>query len=144
MLDMIFSRVLLPEPLRQTIPKNSPWWTSNDTSRSARSSRFGSFKNLSEIQSSSTDVDANTSTFTFHKATYSSPYLDFSHNEIEDRSQQPLESMTTQVSSILTKYDPPPFASQSGQFPFIDIGGVFTLYTTSYDPAILKNLTWDQ
>src|ERR1035437_5839993 len=40
MLDMIFSRVLLPEPLRPTIPKNSPWWTSNDTSRSARSSRY--------------------------------------------------------------------------------------------------------
>jgi thiol-disulfide isomerase/thioredoxin len=107
-------------------------------------SRFGSFKNLSEIQSSSTDVDANTSTFTFHKATYSSPYLDFSHNEIEDRSQQPLESMTAQVSSIFTKYDTTPFTSQSGQFPFVDIGGVFTLYTTSYDPAILKNLTWDQ
>ena len=28
MLAMIFSRVLLPEPLRPTIPKNSPWWTS--------------------------------------------------------------------------------------------------------------------
>src|SRR5919204_374691 len=39
MLDMIFSSVLLPEPLRPTIPKNSPWWTSKVTPRSARSSR---------------------------------------------------------------------------------------------------------
>src|SRR5919202_5213551 len=30
-----FSSVLLPEPLRPTIPKNSPGWTANDTSRSA-------------------------------------------------------------------------------------------------------------
>jgi hypothetical protein len=35
MLDMIFSSVDLPEPLRPTIPKNSPLWTSKDTSRSA-------------------------------------------------------------------------------------------------------------
>ena len=40
MLDMIFSSVLLPEPLRPTIPRNSPWWTSNETSRSARCSRY--------------------------------------------------------------------------------------------------------
>src|SRR4051794_1529699 len=40
MLDMILSRVLLPEPLRPTIPKNSPLRTSNDTPCSARSSRY--------------------------------------------------------------------------------------------------------
>src|SRR5436305_1443256 len=40
MLARIFSSVLLPDPLRPTIPKNSPWWTSNDTSLSARSSRY--------------------------------------------------------------------------------------------------------
>src|SRR6266513_5022573 len=39
MLAMILSRVLLPDPLRPTIPKNSPRWMSNDTSRSAWSSR---------------------------------------------------------------------------------------------------------
>jgi Domain of unknown function (DUF929) len=107
-------------------------------------SRFGTFKNLSEIQSSSTDVDANTATFTFHKSSYSSPYIDFSANEIEDRNQQPLESMSTQISNIFTKYDHPPYTQQSGQFPFVDIGGVFSLYSTSYDPAILKNLSWNQ
>src|SRR6478672_4833284 len=40
MLDMIFSSVLLPEPLRPTMPKNSPWWTSKVTSRSAMSCRY--------------------------------------------------------------------------------------------------------
>ena len=107
-------------------------------------SRFGTFKNLSEIQSSSTDVDPNTATFTFHKASYSSPYIDFSANEIEDRNQQPLDSMTTQVSNIFTKYDNPPYTVQAGQFPFVDIGGVFNLYSTSYNPKTLANLSWNQ
>ena len=34
--------------------------------------------------------------------------------------------------------------AEAGQFPFIDIGGVFTLYTTSYDPGDLANLSWTQ
>ena len=42
---MIFSSVLLPEPLRPTIPKNSPWWTSNEMSRSARCSRYSTRRN---------------------------------------------------------------------------------------------------
>ena len=107
-------------------------------------SRFGTFKNLSEIQSSSTDVYPNTDTFTFHKASYSSPYLDFSASEIEDRNQQPLESMSSKISSIFTKYDQPPYSTQSGQFPFLDIGGVFTLLSTSYSPQLLAGLSWSQ
>jgi Domain of unknown function (DUF929) len=107
-------------------------------------SRFGTFKNLSEIQSSSTDVFANTDTFTFHKSSYSSPYIDFSANELEDRNQQPLETMTARISHIFTTYDQPPYTQQSGQFPFIDIGGFFSLYSTSYTPGVLANLTWNQ
>jgi hypothetical protein len=39
MLAMIFSSVLLPDPLRPTMPKNSPRWTSKDTPRSTCCSR---------------------------------------------------------------------------------------------------------
>jgi hypothetical protein len=52
--------------------------------------------------------------------------------------------MSAQVTNIFTKYDSTPYSTQSGQFPFLDIGGVFTLYTTSYDPALLKGLSWSQ
>jgi hypothetical protein len=107
-------------------------------------SRFGTFKNLSEIQSSSTDTFPNTNTFTFYKSSYTSQYIDFSSNEIEDRNQQQLQSMTTQISNIFTKYNNPPYTAQSGQFPFIDIGGVFSLYSTSYTPGDLKDLSWSQ
>ena len=107
-------------------------------------SRFGAFKNLSEITSSSTDVDPNTHTFTFYKSSYSSPYITFSSNEIEDQNQQPLQSLNAQVTNIFTKYDNPPYAVQQGGFPFLNIGGVFNLYTTSYDPVLLKGLSWSQ
>ena len=36
----IFSRVLLPAPLRPIIPTTSPGWTSNDTSRRAQNSEL--------------------------------------------------------------------------------------------------------
>jgi hypothetical protein len=107
-------------------------------------SRFGTFKNLSEIQSSSTDIDPNTDTFTFYKSSYSSPYIDFSPNEVEDRNQVALMSMSTKISNIFTKYDTTPYTTESGQFPFVDIGGMFTLYSTSYDPAMLAGLSWSQ
>ncbi|MFZ0920951.1 MAG: DUF929 family protein [Candidatus Dormiibacterota bacterium] len=107
-------------------------------------SRFGTFSNLHEIQSSSTDLDPNTDTFTFYKSSYTSQYIDLSTNEIEDRAQQPLQKMTSQVTNIWTKWNTPPYTQQAGQFPFIDVGGYFSLYSTSYDPATLKNLSWSQ
>src|SRR5436305_10758072 len=45
MLASSFSSVLLPEPLRPTIPKNSPWWISKETPSSARSSRYSRVAN---------------------------------------------------------------------------------------------------
>lgn len=107
-------------------------------------SRFGTFKNLHEIESSSTDIDADTHTFTFYQSTYTSQYIDFSSNEVEDRNSQPLQTMTAQISNIVTKWDKPPYTAEANQFPFIDIGGVWTLLTTSYDPAVLAGLSWTQ
>ncbi len=107
-------------------------------------SQFGTFKGLTETQSSATDVDPDTHTFTFHKSTYTSPYITFTPAEILDRNQAPLETMTSQVKTIFTAYNKPPFTTQSGQFPFVDIANTYSLFTTSYDPAILAGLTWDQ
>ncbi|HVA06792.1 MAG TPA: DUF929 family protein [Acidimicrobiales bacterium] len=107
-------------------------------------SRFGTFTNLSEIQSSSTDIYPDTDGFTFYKSSYSSQYVAFSPNEIEDRNKQPLMSMSSQVSNIFATWDQPPYTIQSGQFPFLDIGGTFTLSTTSYTPNDLAGLSWSQ
>ncbi len=107
-------------------------------------SQFGTFKGLTQIESSSTDVYPDTNTFTFHKVTYTSSYVDFNHNEVLDRDQNQLETPSAQVTALFTKYGTPPYTSTTGGFPFIDIAGLYTLYNTSYSPQILANLTWQQ
>ena len=107
-------------------------------------SRFGTFSNLHEIESSSTDIDADTNTFTFYQSKYTSQYIDFNSNEVEDRNSQPLQKMSAATQAIVEKWDQPPYTAEGAQFPFIDIGGVFTLLTTSYNPADLAGLTWNQ
>jgi Domain of unknown function (DUF929) len=106
--------------------------------------RFGTFSNLQEMMSSSTDIDPNTNTFTFHGSTFSSSTVDFQAVELEDRNRQPFESPSAQVSQIFSSVDRPPYTASSGGFPFLDIAGRFTLRATSYDPALLQGLTWDQ
>jgi hypothetical protein len=107
-------------------------------------SQFGTFKDLTQIESSSTDVYPNTNTFTFYKSSYSSSAVDFVPTEVLDRNQNPLQTPTSQVNAIFTKYDTPPYTAEAGGFPFIDIGGLYTLYSTSYTPQLLANLTWQQ
>jgi hypothetical protein len=98
--------------------------------------RFGTFKNLGEIDSSSTDVDPNTPTFTFYKSTYTSKYITFVSVEDENRSQDSLENPTTAEQKLWVKYtgNPP-------GFPFIDYGGKYVQTSQSYDPAILAGKT---
>ena len=50
-------------------------------------SRFGTFSNLGQTFSSSTDVDPNTPTFSFHGATYTSKYLTFQAKELQSNEQ---------------------------------------------------------
>jgi hypothetical protein len=106
--------------------------------------RFGTFSNLQQMQSSSTDVDPNTNTFTFHGTKYTSSVIDFQPTEIEDRNEQPFESPSAQISQIFSGVDQPPFTSSAQGFPFIDIAGHFVLNSTSYDPALLQGLSWKQ
>lgn len=107
-------------------------------------SQFGTFKGLTQISSSSTDVYPNTASFTFYKTSYTSSVVDFAGFEILDRSQNKLMTASTLAQSLFTKYDTPPYTTQAAGFPFIDIGGLYVLYSTSYSPNLLKNLTWDQ
>jgi hypothetical protein len=110
-------------------------------------SRFGTFTGLKEMSSSSTDDDPNTSTFTFVDSSYTSQWVDFAPVEEEDQSQNALQTPSTSVEQIFTTYDQEPYTnSAAGEpgFPFLDIGGVYVLYQTSFDPAILQGLSWKQ
>ncbi len=107
-------------------------------------SRFGTFHNLSESQSSSTDVYPNTDTFTFYKSSYTSSVIDFSPVEVQDRNQKTLQTPTTLQQNTFAKWDQTPYTTEAGGFPFVDIGGLYNLYATSYSPGDLANLSWSQ
>ncbi|HSY14714.1 MAG TPA: DUF929 family protein, partial [Jatrophihabitantaceae bacterium] len=45
---------------------------------------------------------------------------------------------------ILKTYDGPPYFSQAGAIPFIDIGGRYLVSGASYDPQLLQGMTHEQ
>jgi thiol-disulfide isomerase/thioredoxin len=94
-------------------------------------SRFGTFHNLNETMSSSTDSYPNTSTFTFYNSSYSSSYIDFAPIENADRQQNTLQTPTATEQQILSRYN------VSG-YPFMDIGDRYLITQASYNPAILR------
>jgi hypothetical protein len=100
-------------------------------------SRFGTFKNLSTIRSSSTDTFPNTATFSFYKSSYTSQYLSFVSVEDEDRSSAPLEKPTSAENAIWMKYT-------QGSFPFMDVGGNYVVTNAGFSPGDLSGLTWSQ
>ena len=99
-------------------------------------SRFGTFSNLSEVSSSSTDVDPNTPTFSFYKSKYTSKDVAFVPVENEDRSQHQLVPMTAAEQRLFTKY--------TTGFPFVYFGGKYVVTSPSFDPKVLKGLTQTQ
>jgi hypothetical protein len=100
-------------------------------------SRFGTFKNLNTIESSSTDTYPNTATFSFYKSSYTSQYLSFVPVEDEDRTRAPLETPTSAENAIWMKYT-------QGSFPFMDVGGKYIVTNAGFSPGDLSGLTWKQ
>jgi hypothetical protein len=108
-------------------------------------SRFGSFTGLKTMTSaSSPEVYPDTNTFTFVDSHFTSSSIAFSSTELEDRRQQTLQTPTPQVSGLFQTVNRPPYTAQAQQFPFVDIGGRFILYQTSYSPQVLQGLSWQQ
>jgi thiol-disulfide isomerase/thioredoxin len=110
-------------------------------------SRFGTFSNLGLIHSISTDVDPNTPTLTFYKSAYTSKYIVFQTTEAQTVSKATLQPLTALDNQLMRKYDVPPYVPTStsdGAFPFVDFGNKYVIDGASYDPAVLKGLTWAQ
>ena len=109
-------------------------------------SRFGTFSGLSTVHSSSTDVFANTPTFTFYKSSYTSPYLTFTPVEtttnVPDSSSSsgyvPLQTPTAAQQALWLKY------TSQGTIPFIDFGGTSYITGVSYSNTVLSGLSWSQ
>ena len=110
-------------------------------------SRFGTFDKLYQTTSSSTDIYPSTPTFTFYTghyggSFYTSKYIDFVPVETEDQQQNPLQTPTTEQENLLNTYDAPPYTTQSGSIPFIDIANQYVLVGASYSAQDLQNLQW--
>ena len=113
-------------------------------------SRFGTFSGLSTVHSSSTDQFANTPTWTFANAHYTSKYLTFSTVETQTNvpngsgSYTTLQTPTSAQEALLSKYDAPPYVSSAnaGAIPFIDFGNKYMLSGASYSPQVLQGKSW--
>lgn len=99
-------------------------------------SRFGTFSGLQTTSSSSTDIYANTPTFTFRNATYSSQYIDFVSVESQDRTGGPLQTPTAQEQQLFSKYD------TAGSIPFIDFGNRYASIGAMYLPDKIGGMSW--
>jgi hypothetical protein len=100
-------------------------------------SRFGTFSGLKTTLSSSSDVDPDTNTFSFVGATYSSPYISFVSDEMQNTTHGTLEAPSAANAKLLSTYD------TAGSVPFIDFGNKYVVSGT-YDPAVLQGLSWSQ
>ena len=114
-------------------------------------SRFGTFSGLAAIRSAAQDGAGqaepypNTPTWTFVNAHFTSTYLTFTSVEMNTNIPDPstggyttLQTPTAEQQALLRNYD------TNGSIPFIDYGNKFMSVGASYDPAVLKNLTWNQ
>lgn len=94
--------------------------------------KFGNFTGIQYMQSSGTDVFPNTPTFTFVGATYTSKYVSFVTVEQADRNDQPLQTASTEQTSLLTTYD------TGGTIPFVDIGNTYAITSSQFVPSALR------
>lgn len=96
-------------------------------------SRFGSFSHLGEVYSAADDGDI--ASLTFHGATYTSDYLTFDANEVEDRNHNALDKLSAADTALYKAY--------ATGFPFIDMAGKY-LVSAMYNPELLSGLSQAQ
>jgi hypothetical protein len=101
-------------------------------------SRFGTFGNLHQTTSSSTDVYPSTNTFSFYQSSYTSQYLDFVPLEVEGYQGVSLQTPTSAEQQVVNQYN------AGGSFPFVDVANQYTVVGASYSPQVLANMTWQQ
>lgn len=115
-------------------------------------SRFGALTGLQTMQSSSTDVYANTQTFTFAQAHYTSSYISLVTRELYSNQENAagtgyvvLQPLSSSEQALAKKYDSSKYTgsstSSSGSIPFVDIGNRFIVSGASYSPAVLQGLS---
>jgi hypothetical protein len=98
--------------------------------------RFGNFTSLPYMLSSSTDVFPDSPTFTFYGSSYKSNYIVFQGFEQQDRSQNPLQSVPSNYTSVFTQF--------GSSYPFINFGNRYVMSGALYFPDQLDGKNWTQ
>ena len=113
-------------------------------------SHFGNFSGLEYMQSSSYDVNANTPTFTFVDASYTSSYINFTAREELDRNTATLQTLNSFVSSVYSQYGTCAATGGAGGIPFVDIANAYVVNCGSQfnagtgSPADIAGDNWTQ
>lgn len=106
-------------------------------------SRFGSFNQLFDMQSSPVDYAPGTPTFSFDDTTYASRYLVFQPFEVQSdvlgaHGYTPLMAVPTDVRRVLDRFDP------TSTYPFVDIANHVVVLQANLSPETFAGLTRDQ
>lgn len=114
-------------------------------------SRFGNFSGLEYMQSSSTDVNPNTPTFTFVNANYTSKYIEFVPIEWYNRATMTLTTLDSTQSSLFSQYDVCAADTEGGNgYPFVDIANQYAVNCGAQfvagtgDPVDIAGENWTQ
>jgi len=106
-------------------------------------SRFGNFTGLQYMESSSTDVNSNSPTFTFTSASYSSPYFTFVGVEEYNRAEAVVNPLTSAENDLVSSYDVCP-SGGSGGIPFVDIANKYAVNCGAQSTLDLSGKNWTQ
>ena len=96
--------------------------------------RFGKWSGLADDKSAGHDEKyLNIPTVSFHRATYSSEYVEFVGRETSDRNFEPLQELVESDYEILDTYNPDQI------IPFLLIDGQYVQVGSGYSPQLLEN-----
>ena len=99
-------------------------------------SKFGTFTGLTYMESSQTDIYANTPTFSFWNpqtklpVNYTSPYIAFVSVETSDRNQNTLQKLSSDQQTLINNYDC--YNGQCGGLAYVDIANQWEMGTASH------------
>jgi hypothetical protein len=99
--------------------------------------RFGTFSNLTYMESDPTDVYPNTATFSFVNSSYQSNYINFDGFEIFNRQEQNQNTSITPGDTYL-------YSKYSTGIPFIDFANSSVQSGSVVTPGVLRGENWNQ
>jgi hypothetical protein len=94
-------------------------------------SRFGTFTGLKITNSAPDDVYPNTPTLSYTGSTFTSQYVTFDANELQDGNRNVIKTLSPENKAVFE-------SKGNNSYPFIDIGGLYLQKSSQYSPQLLS------